>query len=202
MRRFTIVAFTIMVAACKQSSQAKDAISVPCDTAARAQTQYRTIDTGRLRFEVPSEWQVLDSTASRAQFHVPAMFSQSRVVVEVSIDPHGAGPGRLREITDTFGSRIVGTSPAVDTMPDPNHRYYRSGGEPQTFIDFGQEGSVIVYVTMAAPALQPPPLAAQAAYARDTDHLLSTLTIDGSPVFSGWTLHPTVECPAADETTP
>jgi hypothetical protein len=185
---------------------------VACDTAPHDPARYLTLNPGRLRLEASTEWRMSENGATEIAFSVPAVSDpQGGARTEVYVGILGPGPVRdLAAATDSVLARLTaGSLRAVlaDTMPDANHRYFWWNGEHDgtsysIFNDFGQAGGAVVHVLISMALLEDTPQAAHEAFARDTGHLLSTLSVDGQRVFPGWTMHPTVECYAPADTVP
>jgi hypothetical protein len=144
------------------------------------------------------------------RFTVPSL-STGDVRTEVYVGLVTDGPVQdLAAATDSLlGSMTAGSLRAMlaDTMPDPDHRFVWWNGESHgvsysIFDDFAQAGGPVVHVLISMPMVEGAPLDQLRIFARDTDHLLSTLTVGGRRVFPGWAMHPTVECLAPDDAEP
>lgn len=182
--------------------------SAACDTAAREPTRYLQLTDGTLRIEAPVNWRLTNRGAGSFSFAVPDI-SGPGVQTEVYVAVFGDGAIQdLGSETDPVLAQITARGlleVLADTMPDARHRYFWWHGQHREtsfsiFNDFGHAGGRAAHVMISVPLI-PTPVPVLAALSRDTNHLLSTLTVDGKRVFPGWTMHPTVECisPAADD---
>lgn len=225
MRSF-MLSVLVVIAACERAhapagrSAAPDSIArkaaaatpePACDTAPHEPARYLQLTGGVLRFEAPVGWEMPRSGGGFFSFVVPEISGEGGRA-EVYVGLSAGAVGDLANATDSVLGQITARGlreVLADTMPDARHRYFwwhaEDGGTSYSvFNDFGHAGGRMAHVMISLPLLPETPPAALEAFARDTDHLLSTLTVDGQRVFPGWTMHPTVECgapaPAADAT--
>jgi hypothetical protein len=169
-----------------------------------------TLSTGRIGLSAPVDWAMPAREANMSRFTVPALSSdEGRTEVYVAIVTDGPVQDLAAATDPILADMTAGSLRMVlaDTMPDPDHRFFWWHGEHNgvpysIFDDFAQAGGPVVHVLISMPVAQGTPLAPLRAFARDTDHLLSTLTVDGHRMFPGWTMHPTVECPAPEAAAP
>jgi hypothetical protein len=188
--------------------QADSYTRVPCDTAPHEPTRYVTVRVGELSAEVPPEWHIHHRTDQHVGFSVPSMSDpdvKARTTVMVALVP--MEPGRtLQATSDAMLSNLTNDPKFVevfaDTMPDADHRYFWWHGVAENvsysnFNNFGRAGQKVVPVMISlALGEHSADMAALEAFSRDSDHLLSSMTVDGRRVFPGWTMHPTAECAA------
>jgi hypothetical protein len=187
-------------------AQADSYKRVPCDTPPHEPTRYVTVHIGELSAEVPPEWHIHHRTDQHVGFSVPSMSDPdvaARTTVMVALVP--MEPGRtLQATSDAILSNLTNDPKFVevyaDTMPDADHRYFWWHGVAENvsysnFNNFGRAGTKVVPV-MISLAEHSADMVALEAFSRHSDHLLSSMTVNGRRVFPGWTMHPTAECVA------
>jgi hypothetical protein len=194
-----------------RSAAAEDTSTSPaCDFAPLPPARYLSLSAGRVGLSVPVDWAMPSKGTETVHFTVPSLSTDyGRTEVYVALITDGPVQDLAAATDPLLSSMTAGSLRAMlaDTMPDPDHRFVWWNGEHQgvpysIFDDFAQAGGPVVHVLISMPAVEGGPVDQLRMFARDTDHLLSTLTVAGRRVFPGWTMHPTVECLAPNGVEP
>jgi hypothetical protein len=165
------------------------------------------VPSSSVRFTAPADWHVLgrDSSAEQSAiiFHVrlpsdSSFRDRANVMVVVRNRPKSSD---FRALTDTlFGDMYDGKPGDLvmgDTMPSTDRRFlFWRGTQGKTtyliFDDFGRRGMIVVHVRMTLPMLDGITRTLRDRYTRDTEQLLSSITVGGAKLFPGWAGHPSM----------
>ena len=176
---------------------------VACRSKRDASLAEYTLRHGMVRFEAPVAWHLLQQQDSAANssivFHIRNPVTDSgpdraNVLVRALSRPSGQ---ELRLLTDTLFGEVLDPGALVlgDTMPGPDRRFFfwrgQQRGTPYViYDDFARRDSIIIHVRMTVPVVSGTPAEWNETYSRDTERVLSSVTVDRRQVFPDWAGHP------------